>query len=163
MTVNTILLCLCGLALLYAAAHDVAARTIPNTVSLLVGVGGAAQAVRHAHPLAAVSVAGAILLAGLVAWRTSLVGGGDVKLLTVTSLWVDPARVPSMLLNMSIAGGALALLYLALDRLPLAAWPDKPQHLVARIARVERRRIRRRSLPYGVAIAAASLVCLARG
>jgi hypothetical protein len=71
------------------------------------------------------------------------------------------------MLSTAIAGGLLALLYLALARLlpagagALRANPIRRANLVPRIWRAERRRIRRgQSLPYSCAITAGVLLTL---
>jgi prepilin peptidase CpaA len=88
-------------------------------------------------------------------WRRSWIGGGDVKLLTACALLVQPASVPELIVSCALAGGALALLYLALERLLPANVPTVPVGRFARIWQAERHRIAgRTSLPYACAITA---------
>ena len=69
-------------------------------------------------------------------------GGGDVKLIGALALWLPLGPLVWMLAAMSIAGGALTLVMLA-ER----AW---------------RRGAAPVEVPYGVAVAAAALLCLPR-
>jgi prepilin peptidase CpaA len=92
-------------------------------------------------------------------WKRGWIGGGDVKLLTACALLVPPASVPELILSTAIAGGVLALVYMALARLPSAGASkvirSRSATLVKRVWRAERRRIRRGlSLPYACAIGA---------
>jgi len=82
-----------------------------------------------------VAVLTLIGLAGLFALR--MMGGGDVKLLTVLALWIAPALFLKLLIIMALLGGVLTLV--------LAVWHK---------ARGRRDRL---AIPYGVAISAAGL------
>lgn len=155
-------------ALLFAAAHDVAVRTVPNVVSLLVGVLGCGlNALDHDLPPALLAAL-LVFIACWYGWRRGWIGGGDVKLLTACVLLVPPAAVPELMLSIALAGGILALLYVSLARLTRlipsgAASPVVPRGagLLRRVWRAERRRIRRGlSLPYSCAIAAGTLTTI---
>ena len=74
--------------------------------------------------------------------RLGIVGGGDAKLIAAVSLTQSPADVPSLLLHIALAGGVLALVYLA--RALLSPQPS-------RVA------VRSQSIPYGVAIVLGTL------
>ena len=152
-------------ALLFAAAHDVAVRTVPNLVSAIVAAAGLGVNALDAQ-LGSALFGGGLVFAGCwYCWRRGWIGGGDVKLLTACAMLVPPALVPALVLATALAGGVLALLYLGLARLlqrgdPTPAGP-RPAGLVGRIWRAERRRIRRRlSLPYACAISAGVLLTL---
>ncbi len=163
MSLDTMMVALCCLALAYAAAHDLAARTIPNMLSLGIGAAGLVEATRHQQLVPALGIAILVFFGGLCAWRASLLGGGDVKLLAAVSLWMRPDREPGLLLYISIAGGVLACIYLALGRVVRPPSLPRPGDLVRRVLRVECRRVHLRApLPYAVAIAAASILCLTR-
>ena len=57
---------------------------------------------------------GGLVFAGCwYCWRQGWIGGGDVKLLSACALLVPPASVPELVLTTAIAGGVLALFYLA--------------------------------------------------
>jgi prepilin peptidase CpaA len=148
-------------ALLFAAAHDVAVRTVPNTVSLIVAAAGLTLHALDGQLLASL-FNGALVFAGTwYCWRRGWIGGGDVKLLSASVLLVPPASVPELILSTALSGGILALFYLGLARvLPYRAIP-RPAGLLPRLWRTEQRRIRRGlPLPYCCAIAAGVLLTL---
>ncbi|WP_048860048.1 prepilin peptidase, partial [Acidisphaera rubrifaciens] len=103
--------------LLVGAWADLARRIIPDGIScgvLLAGVG--LRLVEGAAAAVWLWAAGAALLTFMalaLVWRWGLIGGGDVKLLAASVLLVPPASVPALLLSTSLAGGVLALIYLA--------------------------------------------------
>lgn len=147
--------------LAFAAGHDLVARTIPDEVSVLVlAIGLLLRLQQGGWPLAlSVGVGTAVFLLCLLAWRFGGLGGGDVKLITASSVLVPAPEVPALLAAIALAGGVLALGYILARRLvPVpAAAGTRPRHLVARAWRAERRRIRRGGpLPYAVAIALGS-------
>ncbi len=163
---HSMLLSVAATALLFAAAHDVAVRTVPNRVSLIVAVAGLGLQILD-HQLVAALFGGLLVFAGTwQCWRRGWIGGGDVKLLSACALLVPPALVPELLLSTAIAGGVLALAYLATARLlPAPLQPGdtatRSDRLIGRIWRAELRRIRRRlSLPYACAISAGVLLTL---
>ena len=81
-------------------------------------------------------------------------GGADVKLLTASAVFVSPMMVPTLLLATSIAGGAIAVVYLLGSRIAPRPNSIRPDGLVWRALRCELRRLRRRGpLPYAAAIA----------
>ncbi|MBK1660772.1 A24 family peptidase [Paracraurococcus ruber] len=154
MPTDTLLALAAGMALLAAALHDVAARTIPNRLCLGIALAGLlGQALEGRLPWA-LAAALLVFLLALLAWRLGGLGGGDVKLLAACALLVPPGAVPGLVLATALAGGVLALGMLGLRPLvPLPAGP-RPTGLLARVLRAEAWRIRRRGpLPYGVAIA----------
>lgn len=152
--------------LLVGAWADLARRIIPDGISggvLLTGIG-----LRLADGAAATVwlwAAGAALLTFTVlalVWRWGLIGGGDVKLLAASVLLVPPPSVPALLLWTSLAGGVLALAYLAagaLARRRVTRPAARPRTALRRVLRIEAWRLRRHSgLPYGCAIAAGTLI-----
>lgn len=152
---HSIILFAAATALLFAAVHDVAVRTVPNGVSLIVAAAGLGLNALDDHFVAALFNGALVFAAGWYCWRRGWIGGGDVKLLTGCTMLVPPASVPELVLSTAIAGGLLALLYMALARLPLGGATPRPAGLLPRVWRAERRRIRRGlSLPYSCAIAA---------
>jgi prepilin peptidase CpaA len=166
-TLHSIVLFAAAMALLFAAAHDVAVRTVPNLVSLIVAISGLGLNTLDGRLPQALFSGGLVFAGAWYCWRRGWVGGGDVKLLGACALLVPPAAVPQLMLSTAIAGGGLALLYLTLARL-LSASAMSPRadvirraNLGPRIWRVERRRIRRgQSLPYSCAITAGVLLTL---
>lgn len=154
-----------GVALLLVAAlHDVAARTVPNSLVLAVaGAGLAAQALAGELTYA-LPAALAVFVGAAICWRRGWMGGGDVKLLAAAALVVPPVLVPSMLASTALAGGLLASVYLVARRRVRLRRGPRPPHLVSRAVRAERWRLRRGGpLPYAVAIASGACFVLTRG
>ena len=169
---HALLLLTAATSLLFAAAHDVAVRTVPNLISLIVAAAGLGMNALHGQ-LGAALFGGALVFSGCwYCWRHGWIGGGDVKLLSACALLVPPALVPALVLSTAVAGGLLSLLYLALSvglarLLPAGAAAHTagaaapPTGLLKRVWRAERRRIRRRlSLPYACAICAGVVLTL---
>jgi prepilin peptidase CpaA len=146
--------------LIYAAWHDIAARTVPNWLPvLLLGFGVVMRLVDH-HLVAGalISAITFVILFGI--WLLGAMGGGDVKLWAASVLLIPPGLQPEVNFFFSVVllGGVLALLYYGLS------WVVRPLHsrahtLPARVLRAELWRIRRRApLPYALAIAGGALV-----
>lgn len=74
------------------------------------------------------------------AFALGQMGGGDVKLIGALALWLAPLNVVTMLIAMSLLGGALTIVLLIEHRWRRAATPLE--------------------VPYGVAIALAGLLAL---
>ena len=133
------------LLLLAAIATDLRARIIPNGLTLAVallalgwwwacGLGPMAILVQIGLAAAALLVCGGAFAIGMM-------GGGDVKLIAALALWLPATTLAKMLIWMAIAGGGLTLLTLG-------------HHLLRRAAG-------RPEIPYGVAIAGATLLVMA--
>jgi prepilin peptidase CpaA len=91
-------------------------------------------------------------------------GGADVKLFGASALLVPPMLVPSMVMCITIAGGVLALIYLAARRRVTRPGHGRPDRMVARVLRIERWRLRRGGpLPYAVAIATGVVFVMSHG
>ena len=168
--------------LLHAALHDIAARTIPHATCLALAAIGLLQRSRDHHLVMAITAAAGVFAACAVLWRLRWLGGGDVKLIAASCCLVAPGDVPALLVGIAISGGLLACGYLLAmrwlggaggmraqaRRAHIRCGHDRRAHdqgghdrggLVARIARLEAWRIRRRgALPYGVAISAGTLL-----
>jgi Flp pilus assembly protein protease CpaA len=114
---------ICAGLLLVAAARDVASRTIPNSIPLLLTVIGIGLQLQGGTLPAGLFAAGLVFFACALGWRIGLMGGGDVKLLAALALCVPSAAVLSLLTATGLAGGVLGLAYLALRRLPHLAGP----------------------------------------
>ncbi len=144
-----------------AALHDAAFRTVPNWVSLALACGGLALRVLHHDLLPSLAVAAGLFALLALLWTRGLVGGGDVKLAGAAALAVPPAAVPGFVLAVSIAGGALAILYLMLSLIVPRPAPGARRSLPARLLKAEAWRVHRRGpLPYAAAIAAGCLFTL---
>jgi prepilin peptidase CpaA len=156
-------------ALLLAAAWwDVATRLIPDGISIALAALG--LAVRATDGLAAlglsVATAALLFLVLVLLHARGALGGGDVKLASALALGLPPLATLDFLMATALAGGVLALLYVALGaalgRLPLPVPPLRAQaSLPRRILAVEWRRIRRGGpLPYAAAIAIGGTLAL---
>jgi prepilin peptidase CpaA len=161
-------------ALVFAALHDVAFRTIPNWVSAALIADGILLRLFDHTLVVSLCCGLAVFVCSAVCWRRGWLGGGDVKLLGATAVLVPPSLVPGYVASVAFAGGGLALIYLLLERLvpalpALSRRPSEnrlrhPASLPWRILIVECRRIRRRaSLPYATAISVAALLMLVKG
>ena len=155
-----------AMALLSAALHDIAFRTVPNWIpALLLVIGGLVRGL-DGTLVPGLAVGSVFFLGAVFCWRRGWLGGGDVKLLAAAALLVPPHPGCSVCCWMSRSpGGVLALLYLVLGRMmkPFVGRP-RPPGLLHRICRAERHRICRRGpLPYASAIAAGAFLVLFKG
>jgi prepilin peptidase CpaA len=135
-----------------AAVDDIAHRRIANAFVLGLGllalvrlVFGPAFGAAPGTPFLDLTVAFAVFAAGAVVFHLGFFGGGDVKLLAAGALWIGAASVGSFLFATALAGGLLALGFLA--------W--------TLIANAAGKGARRPSLPYGVAISAGGILTTA--
>ena len=151
--------------LLFAALHDIVARTVPNGVSVLLALTGLGVRIMDNNMVIGLVAAAAVFLSAAICWRRGWLGGADVKLMGAATLAAPSGRALAFVVAMSVSGSVIAVLYLAggwvarrwrrHDR-PLSG---KPASFVARAARAELWRLRRGgSLPYACAIAAGFLL-----
>ena len=134
--------------LLAACVADVRARRIPNALVLGIlgaGVGCAALAGAPAPYAAGVQPAVTGALLGLAAWlplyALGALGAGDVKLFAAAAAWLGPRGVLPATTYAAVAGGVLALAWVAAGA--LRSRRGAPP--------------RDRRLPYGLAVAAGVL------
>ncbi|MEI4233537.1 A24 family peptidase [Roseovarius sp. D22-M7] len=135
-----------------AAANDAVRMRIPNALILYL-LAGAALAATLSPPgwldLAARTAVGlAILGGGLALFARGWMGGGDVKLLAVTALWLGPAATPGLLILTALGGGVLTLALVAARSLGAGRLAG---HRIAALRDPMDR------VPYGIAIAAAAI------
>jgi prepilin peptidase CpaA len=162
--IDMALIPLAAAALLFAALHDVAFRTIPDWVPGAVAADGVLLRLLDHQLWSALACGLSVFALAAFCWSRGWLGGGDVKLLGATAVLIPPAMVPGYIAAVSLTGGALALLYLLLERIVPTPGHCCPASLLRRVLVVECRRIRRRtSLPYATAISAAALLMLAKG
>src|SRR6185295_6836388 len=140
-----LLLGLLAILLVVAAVVDVRTFTISNALNLAVALLAPLYWLSITLPLwpetaiqLGVGAGVFVLLAG--AFYAGLLGGGDVKLAAALALWFSPASTLKFLVLMSLAGGVVTLVAIALHRL--------------------RKRAGRPEIPYGVAIAFGGLAIL---
>ena len=134
-------------ALVAAAIEDFIRLKISNITCLVVLVTALIAMGLNGFPLALwqnALVFAVLLAAGTPLFATGKMGGGDVKLLACLGLWVNISAGLWLLASTLIAGGILAVIYIAVR--------------VARGARLGKR-YQSKGIPYGIAIAAgASLI-----
>jgi len=102
---------LLGALLALAVAADVAQRRIPNLVVAPVAVGGLAVQFVIGGPIgAAYSLLAAlgVLALLLLPWASGKLGGGDVKLIAATAIWIGPSRTLPFLALTAVAGAPVA-------------------------------------------------------
>lgn len=141
-------------SLIYAGISDALSLTIPNKVSmalivgfiLLVPFSGLSLADIGGHVL----VGFLILLVGFVLFAIGGIGGGDVKLLAASGLWLGPEHVFGFLTLVAILGGILSLICLKLRGTPLPSYLAGQRWLV-------NLQVGDTAVPYGIAIGIAGL------
>ena len=146
--------------LLSAAFNDVAKRLIPNGICLTIALTSLIGRLLVGPQQLAISLALAIVLfiPLLLLHSRHILGGGDVKLLTALAIGLSPFGVVKLFAVTALAGGVVALLHLAMRRLPPPRRTSAGSASLRRICAVERWRILRRApLPYAVAIASGGI------
>jgi Flp pilus assembly protein protease CpaA len=171
--------------LIFAAYGDIRRRLIPNELSIALAVLGLVRMIVTGDWIAApwtVAAAAAILVIGFLCFSRGWIGGGDAKLLAAVALLVGYRQLPDLLLIMSLIGGVIALVVIAIEKLrplmlPLpiamqfvgaslriALWTEESLERLLRLIRPSASRAAEapspRSVPYGVAIAAAGVAVL---
>jgi len=143
-----------------AAVSDLATRTIPDQVCIVLGLLGLGVRLLAGITAVAVSLVVAVVLFVLLVFfhARGALGGGDVKLAAAMAVGLAPVQTYRFVVATVLAGGVLSLLHLLLRHAPPPArFVASSAGLASRIRRivtVERWRIRRKgSLPYGIAIA----------
>jgi prepilin peptidase CpaA len=141
--------------MLTAAFEDCRRLVIPNALVLTLLLLWPAFIVTSADPKTAfVTILCALLcfLVGAVLFARGYIGGGDVKLFAVASLWAGARALPSLLFLTAVFGGVLALFLLTPLGMQLSAL-RRPAAGASGLPAVEAT-----AIPYGLAIAAASLI-----
>jgi prepilin peptidase CpaA len=140
-----ILLGILAITLVVAAVIDVKTFTISNRLNAFIALLAPLlwwSSGLDFWPDAAIQVGVALLVFVVMAgaFYAGMMGGGDVKLAAALALWFSPASTVLFLILMSIAGGVLTLVVVAIHRTKKKE--GKPQ------------------VPYGVAIAFGALAIL---
>jgi prepilin peptidase CpaA len=153
--------------LIYAALHDVAARTIPNTTCAIVALIGLALRLADGQVIFSLTVGVIVFVCCTLCWLRGWMGGGDVKLLTAAALLVPPVSVGPMILSTTLFGGIVAVIYIVARIIVRRIAPPTRvtrRSFLARVLRAEHWRLLRGApLPYGSAIAAGTLFTLFPG
>ena len=173
--------------LVIAAYGDVRRRLIPNELSIAIAILGLARMIIVGEPISALwtlaAGAGVLFVGFLFFWR-GWIGGGDAKLLAAVVLLVGYRELPDLLLVMSLVGGLLAVVVIAVNKLRpilpplpvvitfcgaplrLAVLAEEKLEGLLRLIRhaapeaTLHSKLLQRSVPYGVAIAAAGVTVL---
>jgi prepilin peptidase CpaA len=156
-----ILICVVAgaIILILSGLHDFAFRTVPNSFCLALLVLGLMLRIFDGHIGYSLLAGGVVLGLTYGFWRLGWMGGGDVKLLTASAVFVQPLLVPTLIMGTAVSGGLLAVFYLVAGRLVPRPAPFRPHVLWRRVARCELWRLRRRGpLPYAAAIAAGGVL-----
>jgi len=154
----TFVFCLC-----FAIISDFTKLLIPNWIPLVLVGAFALFALIYLDldgALKHLMFAALVFALGFGFFAAGWVGGGDVKLMTATTLWMGPEAVFNFVFLMAILGGGLALLLLAIKRYSnvYRAWAPR-NWLIGRLADLAERGY----CPYGVAIGIAGLVPTTKG
>jgi prepilin peptidase CpaA len=156
-TLHLLCLAIAACALIAAAVHDIRSYEIPDRFATLIAfafVVGSLTGGLHTA-LSGILLGTIVFAVGLGLFALRCVGGGDVKLLAATSLWVTAPLVANFALVTSLAGAALGLVLMTpLRRL----FPAPPAELVAVTGTAGSLR---QPMPFGVAIAIGGLFVLA--
>lgn len=157
-----------AIALLVAGLGDLAHRRIGNRLTGSIALAAPLFWWAGGLSLAAagwqVALAAACLMLGATLFAGGTMGGGDVKLLTALALWIPPLWYAQLLVVMALAGGLLALAWLA-HRAARRSQPARGAVAARHGATGETATDEARasdSIPYGIAIAAGGLWVLAR-
>jgi prepilin peptidase CpaA len=135
--------------ILIAASVEDAARLRIRNITCGIVAAGALAAMMSTGPSLALwqnfSVFALILVLGTAAFAAGLLGGGDVKLLATTGLWLDLRGGLLLLIAVFLAGGVVAIAYITVNF--VRRRPKGPRNS--------------RRVPYGIAIAGGALLTLA--
>lgn len=121
--------------LIAAGAFDARTRLIPNWISVALAVVAVFDRVfvaDWATVVDGVAAAAIVFAAGAVAFHVGVLGGADVKLMTAVSLATGFTVLPMFVVLTALAGGVLALAYMAARAIrrsrggAVAAHPDLP-------------------------------------
>lgn len=141
-----------------AAVWDLWKFVIPNVLTVTVGCLFLPTAVLlplEVNWLSHVGAAAAVFLGGAAAYRFGVLGAGDVKLMTAVSLWAGFDYLPAYGFYVALCGGALAVSLLTMRRALLSLMVYQPS--LGNVA-LPRLFLPGENIPYGVAIAAGSII-----
>ena len=150
-----------------AAVSDIRSYRIPNWVSAAVVVLFAVRMLLDPTGLTASLTIGAVVLAaGFVLFTTRLLGAGDAKLLAALSLWAGPSLIFEFLTATALAGGVAATVILLFGKgtgapALVSAAPGCAGSHDSEAPEINGKRVST-PMPYGVAIVAGGLWCVAR-
>ena len=139
----------------YAASSDLLTMRIANWLILVLAVAYFALALLAQMSWADIGTslaAAAITLAvAFTFFAFGWIGGGDAKLIAVTTLWVGVGMLLQYLIYSALLGGGLTLLILSLRRYPLPAFLQRRRW-------IDRLHDPKVGVPYGITLAIAGLL-----
>jgi prepilin peptidase CpaA len=157
--IKTVILGVFAVLVVVAALKDLSSFTIPNWVSVALALAFAPAALAAGVSLGAVGISFAVAFAVLVLaagmFALGWIGGGDAKLMAASALWVGLRGLAPFALYTGLAGGALALLLVALRSAWLRPLAEAGPAWARRLATPGE------AAPYGVAIAIGALAAFA--
>ena len=163
MTFNDILIVGSAVLLVGVAVQDIVARTVSDHTAVALSVTGLTMRFFDGTVVITGVIAIAVFLAALACWYRGWLGGGDVKLLGATMLLVPPPHQATVLVLMSLVGGAISVVYLVTRQWLRHPPGTRPSSFAGRVWRVEQWRLCRGGpIPYAVAIAAGAIGTLAQ-
>jgi len=152
---NSLLMLVYIILVLYSAISDARTLRIPNWISLTLLVAFLGIAVSVAMPLETIAwhlAAGVVTLVfcfGLFAF--GYFGGGDAKLMATCALWVGWPHLLKFVFAVLLVGGGLSVLVLLL-RKGLGFWPDWL------VKSADGLFTPNKAIPYGIAIAVGAMI-----
>lgn len=149
--------CIFPIAVFTGGFHDMLTMTIPNKVSLFLLVAFIPVALLAGLSPTQIGwhfAAGAlILIFGFTLFAFEYLGGGDVKLLAAAALWIGMELLFYFMCAVVMFGGLLSLFLLMFRSYPL------PLPLL-RVGWIYYAHQKDSGVPYGLAIASGTLVCI---
>ncbi len=153
--VNSALLFFFAALLIYAAVQDVREYRIPNIIIIALLVLYPAYFLTSSQNMSlpvSFLIGGVFFLIGLGLFSTGVMGGGDVKLIAVTGLWVGASGLLPFLMVMALVGAVMSLFMMIMPvRLGVASFCTQMGFVSLQ------EKILTDRLPYGVAISAGGL------
>lgn len=157
MDLATIFILILTFAMAMVILLDTSRYIIPNTLNGALLVTYVFAAYLLGLPwLAALGAAAIVLFIGMMIFALGLMGGGDIKLLTVLTLWTGwSVATPYFLLFTGLTGGILVIVVFTARFLLAPLWVR-----LSRSKTLPRILRRKQPVPYGIAIALAFLLML---
>jgi prepilin peptidase CpaA len=160
--IKTVILGVFATLVIVAALKDLSSFTIPNWISVVLAIAFIPAALvalalgSHFDKLAwSIAVALGVLVLAVGMFALGWIGGGDAKLMAAAALWVGPAGLAPFALYTGLAGGALALILVAMRSAWLRPLAEAGPAWTKRLATPGE------AAPYGVAIAIGALAAFA--
>jgi prepilin peptidase CpaA len=156
--IKTVILGCFATLVIVAALKDLSSFTIPNWISIALALAFIPAALAaltvgaHFDKLAwSIAAAFGVLVLAVGMFTLGWIGGGDAKLMAASALWVGPAGLAPFALYTGLAGGALALILVAMRSAWLRPLAEAGPAWARRLATPGE------AAPYGVAIAIGAL------